>query len=265
MRCGCKSTARVLVVAALRFWGDPRVRAAAVTFAVLELCSLGGGDQASYPGWLLPWHWLQGLPTLAQVLPNRFSILGDGAAAAVLAFALDLARSATPPAWRRRGIPAAVAVLAIAPLLPLPYQAAPVTPVPAGWRATFARLRLPPDARVLVVPIPNVGHTWAMRWQADTGEPGSMIGGFFLGPDQTGQAMFDPGPARLINKEVDWLWAGRWHVDATSIARIRPALAYWRPAAVVAVTGQGSGLGHVLIGLFGPPSFRIGRVLAWRL
>ncbi len=33
----------VLVVAAIRFWRDPRIRAAAVTCAVLELCNLGGG------------------------------------------------------------------------------------------------------------------------------------------------------------------------------------------------------------------------------
>jgi hypothetical protein len=255
----------VLVAAAIRFWRDPRVRAAAVTFVVLELCSLGGGNQASYPGWLLPWHWLQGLPVIARVLPDRFSILGDGAAAAVLAFALDLARSATPQAWRRRSIPVAVALLAIAPLIPLPYQAAPVTPVPAGWRAAFTTLRLAPGARVLVVPIPNVGHTEAMRWQADTGEPASMIGGYFLGPDQTGQAMFDPGSARAINKYVDFLWDRRFHVNGSSIARIRPALALWRPAAVVAVTSPGSGLADVLTGLFGRPAFHVGRVLAWRL
>jgi hypothetical protein len=238
-----------------------------VTCAVLELCSLGGGKQPFSPEWLLPWHWLQGLPTLAQVLPNRFSILGDGAAAAVLAFSLDLARSATQQAWdwRRRSIPVAVALLAVVPLIPLPYQAAPVTPVPAGWRAAFTALRLAPGARVLVVPIPNVGHTEAMRWQADTGEPGSMVGGYFLGPNQTGQAMFDPGPARAINKYVDFLWDRRFHVNGSSVARIRPALALWRPAAVVAVTSPGSGLADVLTGLFGRPAFHVGQVLAWRL
>jgi hypothetical protein len=74
--------------------------------------------------------------------------------------------------WRATWLPAAVAVAAVVPLIPLPYQTAPVSAVPAGWQAAFARLRLEPDARVLVVPIPNVGHSMAMRWQADTGEPG---------------------------------------------------------------------------------------------
>ena len=60
-----------------------------------------------YPAALLPWHYLQALPLLDQSLPNRFSLLADGAAAAVLAFALDLAcgarRTAGPgPAESRR-------------------------------------------------------------------------------------------------------------------------------------------------------------------
>ena len=273
----------VLAAAAVRFWRDPRVRAAAVTFVVLELCGLGGGNQPFCPGWLLPWHWLQGMPGMAQVLPDRFSILADGAAAALLAFSLDLARRAAPGsaapgsaapgsaapgsaaprarAWRGT-VPAAVAVLAIVPLIPLPYQATPVTPVPAGWLVAFASLRLAPDARVLVVPIPNVGHTQPMRWQADTGEPGSMIGGYFLGPDRAGQATFDPGPTRMIAKYLDWLWDGHLRVSRSSAARIRPALAYWRPAAVIAVACRPA-LRRVLISLFGRPSSSAGQVVAW--
>jgi len=257
----------VLVFCTIRFWRDLRVRTAAVTFVVLALCSLGGGHQIFAPGQLMPWWWLQNLPVLSNALPNRFSILADGAAGAVLAFSLDLARSSAQAwDWPRRGIPAAVAVLAILTLIPLPYQTAPLPPVPAGWQAAFARLRLAPDARVLVVPIPNVGHTQPMRWQADTREPGSMIGGYFLGPTPgTGQAMFDPGPAKSTGKYVDRLWDGRSRVSGSSAARIRAALALWRPAAVVAVTSPRSQLGRVLIEVFGQPGFHGGQVLAWRL
>jgi hypothetical protein len=269
----------VLLVAAIRFWRDVRVRAPAVTWVVLELFSLGGGGGHVFvPDWLMPWHWIQGLPLMAQVLPDRLAILADGAAAAVLAFSLDLARSAAPaalaapetsaapraPAWRRR-LPVAVAVLAVLPLIPLPYQAAPVAAVPAGWRAALARLRFPPNAHVLVVPIGNGGHTQAMRWQADTGEPGVMIGGYFVGPGATGQAMFDPSPTRLISRYIDWLWGGRQLANASSVARIRPALKHWRLSAVVAITGSHSSIARVLTRLFGRPSFRIGQVLAWRL
>jgi hypothetical protein len=256
----------VLVFCAIRFWRDLRVRTAAVTFVALALCSLGG-HQVFAPGQLMPWWWLRNLPVLTNALPNRFSILADGAAAAVLAFSLDLARSSAQAwDWPRRGIPLAVAVLAILSLIPLPYQAAPVSPLPSGWQAAFTRLRLAPDARVLVVPIPNVGHTQPMRWQADTGEPGSMIDGYFLGPSPgTGQPILDPSPAKPAEGYVDRLWDGRERVGGSSAARIRAGLAYWRPAAVVAVTSPGSPLGRVLIEVFGKPGFQGGRVLAWRL
>ena len=233
----------VLVVAMIWFWRDARVRTAAVMFVVLELFSLGAGSQPYVSGKLLPWHWLAGLPGLSSLLPDRFAILADGAAAAVLAFALDGARAAVrarspDPAraavrdrgWRATWLPAAVAAAAVVPLIPLPYQTAPVSPVPAGWQAAFTRLRLEPDARVLVVPIPNVGHSMPMRWQADTGEPGSMIGGYYLGPAPgTRQAMFDPMPARSTAHYLDKVWAGIRPLNSAAVASIRAALAVWRP------------------------------------
>jgi hypothetical protein len=260
----------VLAAAAICFWRDPGVRAASVTCAVLELCSLGGGALPmhgfSLSGRFLPYHWLQGLPTMAQLISGRFCILGAGAAGAVLAFALDRARSAAPADRRwRRTIPAAVAVLAVLPLIPLPYQTTAVPPAPAGWRAAFIRLRLAPDARVLVVPVTLARHTEVMRWQADTGEPGSQIGGYFFSPSPTGEAVFSIGPTQYAAQYLNQLWSGRGPAGPSSIALVRSALAYWRPAAVVAVASKTSLLGHFLTGLLGPPAFQVRRVLAWRL
>src|SRR5260221_5035464 len=263
----------VLVPAARRFWRDPRVRAAAVTWAVLEVLSLGAESRTflgvRFPGGLLPWHWLQGLPILGEILPDRFAILADGAAAVVLALSLDLARSAAPGAagWRRRSLPFAVAVLALLPLIPLPYQASAVPPVPAGWQVAFAGLRLAPDARVLVVPVPYSAFPETLRWQADTGEPGSLMGGYFVGSNRAGQtAMEYYGPVSINRFFVylDALWEGSSLPRAPSRAQVRADLAYLRPAAVVAVTGPGSPLGHYLTGLFGRPALQAGRVLAWR-
>ena len=256
----------VLVAAAVWFWRDPMVRATAVTWVVLELLSLGGGNQVlhgfQYPGPLMPFHWLEHLPVLSQLLPNRFSILAAAAAAAALAFALDRWAAPRARAWRASAL---VAVLAVLPLVPLPYRVVPVTPVPAGWQAAFSRLRLAPDARVLVVPVPNILHTQAMRWQAETGEPGSMIGGYFLGPGRNGRPTFDASPAQGVYRYLYRLWEGRTIADRSSTARLRHYLAYWRLAAAVAITGRDSPLGRALAGLLGRPAFQVGSVLAWRL
>jgi len=259
----------VLIAAAVCFWHDPRVRATAVTCAVLELCSLGGaplsigGSRLS--GSFLPYHWLQGLPTMAQVLPGRFGIVGAGAAGAALAFSLDRARRATAQAgaWQR-SIPVAVAALAVAPLIPLPYHTAPLSPVPAGWQAAFTRLRLPPDARVLVLPVPLVSRTTPMRWQADTGEPASMIGGYFSAPDSAGAPLFTIGPTEAAANYLNRLALTRRSPDLASAEAIRSAFRSWRPAAVVAVTRPGSRLARFLTSLLGPAAFHVGRVLVWR-
>ena len=265
----------ILIVAAARFWGDLRVRAAVVTWAVLEVLSLGAESRTllgvHVPGGLLPWHWLQGLPFLGAILPDRFAILADGAAAALLAFSLDLARSAAPGAagWRRRALPFALATLAVLPLIPLPMQASTLTQVPAGWRAAFAGLRLAPDARVLVVPVPYASFPETLRWQADTGEPGSIMGGYLVGRNPAGQASWEYyGPTRinLFFVYLDALWLGHSSSlpRAPSRAQVRADLAYLRPAAVVAVTSRDSPLGHFLTGLFGQPARHDGHVLAWR-
>ena len=221
----------VLVAAAIRYWRDPKVRIMAVTCAVLEVLSLGGADRKflgfRYPGALLPWHWLQSLPVIGAILPDRFSILADGAAAAVLAFALDLARSEMPEAagWLPRRLPAVVAVLALVPLIPLPLHAQTVTQVPAGWQAAFARLALPADAPVLIVPVPYSHRTEPMRWQADTGEPGSFNGGWFVGVNPTGQSVveyFGPYKITPFFLYLDALWAGRTHGPAPSASISAP-------------------------------------------
>jgi dolichyl-phosphate beta-glucosyltransferase len=271
----------VLTAAAIRFWRDPKIRAAGLTWAVLEILSLGGSTLSDgslrYPGALLPFHYLQGAPLFSQALPDRLSILADGAAGAVLAFALGRARSAvlasggrrpqTPPSaapWTR-AVPGLVAIAAVLPLVPLPYQPAPVADVPAGWQAAFARLHLAAGARVLVVPVGSDRRPQALRWQADTGEPRLMIGGYFIGPNQAGQQMiYISGPATTAAQYLDGLWNGPPRAGSLPPGLLRSDFAYWRPAAVVAVTSPASRLGHYLAALLGPPDDKIGDVLAWR-
>jgi hypothetical protein len=255
----------VVVAAGIWFWRDRRVRVAAVTFAVLEIFSLGTRTAMfwglHYPGSLLPWSWLQHLPVLGQLIVDRFSILADGAAAAVLAFSLDLARSAWPQgATWRRWLPTAVAVLAVLPLVPLPLQTGAVTPVPAGWHTVFTRLRLASTARVLVIP----GQGEAMRLQADTGEPGTLIGGYCIAPGRTGQAKLCKTGRTPTANYLNALWAGLSDVPAPTQAQVSADFASWRPAAVVAVTSPSSPVGRYLTRLLGRPPIQADGVVAWQ-
>jgi hypothetical protein len=244
------------------YWRDLRVRAAAVTWAVLEALSLGVN------GPLLPFHWLQGLPLLGDMLPSRLSIVADGGAAAVLAFGLDLALSSAPRTARplRRAAPVVVALLAVLPLLPRPVAAITAPPVPTGWDTVFARLNLQANASALVVPLPYSQQGEAMLWQADTGQPGELVAGWFLGPTPSGRAASAYwGPSFTVTTVVclDALWQGAAPSTGCATA-VRSALGYWHPAAVVADTGPGTPLGRFLTKLLGKPAIQDGQLLAWR-
>jgi hypothetical protein len=248
----------VLLAATLVYITDPKIRSVALTWLVLEAFTLGSHSAA------LPWHYLQHLPILSQVLPNRLAIPADGAAATLLAFALDRTRKAVPDGSRwRTGLATGVAVLAVLPLVPRPYRAVPVAPVPSGWQAAFSRLKLAADAPVLVIPVPYGQNTDPLRWQAQTGDPGSLTEGYFIGPNSSGHAEeYGTGLPKIV-PILDSIWAGK-QLPAPSSAAIRGAIAAWRPAAVVAVTNTTSELGYILVKILGSPSFRTGRILVWR-
>jgi hypothetical protein len=244
------------------YWRDLRVRSAGVVWLALEVLSLGVNSP------LLPLHWLQGLPLIADMFPSRMSILADGGAAAVLAFGLDLTRSCAPrtAGLLRRAAPVAVAVLAILPLVPRPVAAIPGAPVPAGWNTVFTRLQLPQNASALVVPLPYSQQGEAMLWQADTGQPAELVAGWFLGPDASGHgydAYYGPQFTTRTVVCLDALFKGPASINGCALA-FQLALRYWHPGAVVADTGPGTPLGQFLIESLGAPTLRDGQLLAWR-
>ncbi len=285
----------VLTLATIGWWRRLPIRAAGVSCAVLSVFSLGGtllfGGQ-EHAGITLPWYWLQGLPLLNAALPDRFSLLADGAAAVLLAFAVDAAvpvvaafgarrRSRLASGWRPAAVVMGCAVLAVLPIAPRPLPAAAATPLPPGWSAVFASLRLPASATVLVLPLPMSTFTEPLRWQADTGQPGALVGGYFIGPAWNGHSYIDGDgtpPAGLYLNDL-WLKSSQnlpralvagvpsdasLPVKTVTAAKVRAQITDWRPAAVVAVTTRNTQLARYLTALLGPPAAAAGDVLAWR-
>ena len=283
----------VLALAAVVSWRKPAARAAAVTLALLVIFSFGGHPLVggiSSPTVNLPWHWLEQHQLFASVLPDRFSIVADGVAAALLALGVDAASGWLADRRREAGLALPVAVLCCLPLLPAPVAAGTVTPLPVGWTRAFTALDLRPGASVLIVPVPTNILTAAMRWQAETGQPQSIVGGYFIGPGIGGQAYIGGSGLSPVAWYLDQLWASG--LPGTSpfaaaalgaglpvaipgggpaptgkappVAEVRAALAGWHPAAVVAVTAASSPLAAYLVRLFGPPTVQSGIVLAWR-
>jgi hypothetical protein len=171
--------------------------------------------------------------------------------------------------------------------VPKPLPAADMTPVPPGWSAAFAALRLPASASVLVVPIPMSTFTEPLRWQADTGEPGSLVGGYFMGPAWNGRGYIDGNGTPAAGRYLNDIWtfsqrglpkalagglppnayrgsAGYVPVKAVTDTKMREQIKAWRVSAVVAVAKLNSRLGQYLTVLLGRPAVVAGDVLAWR-
>ena len=296
----------VLAGAAIACWRRLPARAAAVACVVLGVFSLGGTllfGGHHHPAIKLPWYWLQGLPLLESALPDRFCLVADGAAAALLAFAVDaavpafaafaarrhrcLGLSRLSAGWRPAAVVLAAAVLAALPIVPKPLPVAAAAPVPHGWSAAFAWLRLPPSASVLVVPVPMSTFTEPLRWQADTGEPRSLVGGYFMGPGPHGRGYIDGNgtPPAGVYLNAMWIFSqagppqaaggkvpnappsatGYLPVKSVTNTNMREQIRAWKVSAVVAVATPGSRLGRYLTAILGSPAVATGDVTAWRI
>jgi len=138
-----------------------------------------------------------------------------------------------------------------------------------------------------VVPIPMSTFTEPLRWQADTGEPGSLVGGYFMGPAWNGRGYVDGNgtPAASLYLNAMWLKSSSGlpssliagvpasaypgsasfvGIKAVTDTAMRAQIAAWRVTVVVAVAKPDSRLGRYLTVLFGRPA-AAGDVLAWRV
>ncbi len=261
----------LIAVITIFSWRDLRIRLAALTFALVELLSMGAHavslGSLRISGALLPWHWMRHVPLVSQALPQRLSILADGAAAAVLAFGVDRALASGAPAWRRPLI-AAAAGLALLPVIPRPVPGAVASSSPPGFRTAVAALHLQSGAPVLVLP-PVKGL--AMEWQATSGVPISLVGGYCIVPDRSGQAV-ECDTYRVLTPDehltlirIDLLSMNKHgDLDPPAVA-MASTITDLRPAAILAAASSQSLLGRYLTSFFGRPTVRSGQMLGWRL
>jgi hypothetical protein len=267
----------VLIAAIIYYWRNLYVRVAGITCIVLEWFGLGAKPMVpgshTLPSFLLPWQFVQHLPVVSGMVPDRLCILADAGAAAVLAFALDLSRG--EGSWFARNfkngaaVATGVAIVALLPVFPAPYGVGATNPQPAGWDSTFQSLHVTSTDRVLLAPYPWGGEAQVMRWQADNNNPRTMIGGMFIAPGvagrdgRAGRATYtDNALAQYINA----LYAGQFKTTLVPTqAQVRASMAAMKPNDVVAVTSLSAPLGQYLELLFGPPTVHHASVLGWKL
>lgn len=264
----------LLLVTIVYFWRNLTIRVAGITCILLEWLGMGAQPirhgLITLPKFLLPWQYLQHLPVIGGMVPDRLAILADLCAAVVLAFALDLARSGKVPLFANMQnggrVAAGVAIFALVFLLPTPYIPVRVNTLPSGWQKTFAALHVSAKTRVLLAPFPTSGASQMMRFQADSNEPQTMIGGDFIAPNEPGR-LGRAGRAAITPTTcyMNELWSNDPNVTAPSSAQIKTDLATMQPQVVVAVTATSTAMGKFLVSLFGAPDTHFGRVLGWRM
>jgi hypothetical protein len=265
-----------VIAITIGFWRDVRIRVCGLSFFSLEWLSMGGHRQrvlgSSVPAAWFPWHYLERLPVLNEIIVTRLSILADGLCAATLALAaakiITVLRSEE---GRRRPALASAAVVAVAamvvPLIPRPLPVRTVIPPPPGWQAVLSRLDLPANAPILVLPFDS-GTT--MEWQATSSAPVSIVGGWCVVPDPTGLATACDSKAvqtpaeRTTYLRTTWLATdpGR---PGPAFATTELALTQWHAAAVLVTPGADPGLASYLTALLGKPTAHHGGLAGWRL
>ncbi len=147
---------------------------------------VGGRDTGVW----LPWAFLQSLPLLDSMIPNRLAVLTALFAGLLVALFLHAV-------WRRDGwwrvVAVAVGLAVLAALWPARSVPAQKVGTPAFFTGAAVRT-LPRDGVSLVVPFPYRGSAAPMTWQAEADMWFHMPGGYFIGPQPNGRPRFDAPP-----------------------------------------------------------------------
>jgi hypothetical protein len=254
----------LLVVVAIRQWGDLRIRVASITGALLLVLSLGPwlhvGKQALHVP--LPWLLFGKLPLLKHVLPGRFTLFAWLAVAVIVAIVIGRAtRLASRPAiqW----LLAVVAALVL--ILPAPLERMPAY-TPAYFRE-WASHHIGPDEIVLVAPYSIDGALTApMLWAAEADYGLRMPEAYAYMPQPHGGTASGPPVTRLSS------------IMRTIQGGIASPLARGEVRAQVAANLLYGDVRHVIVGpmqaweamiaffadLFGRAPERVGGIAIWR-
>lgn len=216
----------LLVVFAVRYRRDPRIRLASAMAVVSYVLSMGAyldidGSQTHIP---LPFLVLQHLPLIDDAVAGRFSLYTNFFVAALVAIGLGLLRTerAREPGRRRGWLATAlgkaswrgsrsVACLALAlvcllPLLPsFPYPEAP-TGVPRFFTSASVN-QIPADSVMLAYPYPYTPNDQAMLWSGVAGLRFKIIGGQVAIPGANGQTSSAPEQLTPLTTEELFLSA----------------------------------------------------------
>jgi hypothetical protein len=196
-------------------------------------------------GFPLPYSGIAHLPLFDSALPARLALVVTPIVGALLALALDELRDVRPG---RRAAGVAVVAAALVPLVPLPVQTMPRSPVPHFISAGTWRGYVQPGHTLLPVPPPLDVLPDGQRWQAaamSTGDGATfrVPAGFFLGPggpDGRGQIGPVPRPTFALLRDVA-LTGARRPITAADRADAAADLRYWRAELVVLPADGGYG------------------------
>jgi hypothetical protein len=238
------------LVAVLLAWRRPVTWALASAGAVASVLSWGSAgfrhDALASASWL-PWQSLTGLPVLDDVLPGRFVLFTDLAAAVLLAVGLDqVVRRMRRAGWADALVSCAVGALVLVPLwtlypLPAPSQLVTVPP----WFSTAGR-SVPRGSVVLTYPFPASASLASepLLWQAEDDMGLALAGGYVKVPGTGGHVLQMGAPGSAVDSLItlslapqtpDSSWAG----DPDQLAALHRALSAWHVSYVV-VTATGT-------------------------
>jgi hypothetical protein len=233
-----------LATAGLLWRRRPVVRWAAVLLAAVLVLSSGpslriGGRETGIP---LPLGLLEHVPLFDSVVSVRLSSYAVLLCALLLAIGMDAVRERVragggPP--RRRtalaaGLPAALAVVALLPLVPgeWRYQIED-TRVPAWYRSAAVTERVPLGSVLVTVPPASAVNAAPMVWQGVAGHRFKVPFGYSLHPDETGQGRFSPDPSTFAGIMERIRRGPPPRVNAGHIRAMRADLRRWQARTVV--------------------------------